>query len=78
MYWCWLGDFNHDFRKSDNRTTKFVEDLQNLNLHVHSSAPLNFQGQPSCIELNVSNYSIKLTFPAFQPHISHIYLLTTQ
>jgi hypothetical protein len=50
-----LGDFNNDVRKSDTRISKFLEDLQNLNLHVHSSALTNFQGQLSCIDLFVTN-----------------------
>jgi Reverse transcriptase (RNA-dependent DNA polymerase) len=50
-----LGDFNHDVRKSENRVMKFLEDLKNLNLNVHSNAPTNFQGQPSCIDLFVTN-----------------------
>jgi hypothetical protein len=52
---------------------EFVEGLQNLNLLVHSSSPTYFQGQPTCIDLFVtlsgSNFLIKLTFPAFQPHM---------
>jgi Reverse transcriptase (RNA-dependent DNA polymerase) len=50
-----LGDFNHDVMRSENRVTKFLEDLKNLNLHVHSYFPTNYQGQPSCIDLFVTN-----------------------
>jgi Reverse transcriptase (RNA-dependent DNA polymerase) len=50
-----LGDFNHDVLKRDGRVVGFLEDLKNLNLHVHSSSPTNFQGQPSCIDLFVTN-----------------------
>jgi hypothetical protein len=50
-----LGDFNHDVSKSENRVVKFLEDLNNLNLRVYSSFPTNFQGQPSCIDLFVTN-----------------------
>jgi Reverse transcriptase (RNA-dependent DNA polymerase) len=50
-----LGDFNHDILKSDNRSTKFLEDLSNLNLQVHSNYPTNYQGQPSCIDLFATN-----------------------
>jgi hypothetical protein len=39
-----LGDFNHDVLKRDNRVLKFLEDLNNLNIHVHSKHPTNFQG----------------------------------
>jgi hypothetical protein len=42
-----LGDFNHDILKTENRVTKFLEDLKNLNLHVHSNFPTNYQGQPA-------------------------------
>jgi Reverse transcriptase (RNA-dependent DNA polymerase) len=50
-----LGDFNHDVLRSDGRVSRFLEDLKNLNLHVHSNSPTNFQGQPSCIDLVVTN-----------------------
>jgi retron-type reverse transcriptase len=50
-----LGDFNHDVIKKENRVLKFLEDLKNLNLHVHSNHPTNFQGQPSCIDLFATN-----------------------
>jgi Reverse transcriptase (RNA-dependent DNA polymerase) len=50
-----LGDFNHDVLKRENRTLKFLQDLNNLNLHVHSNCPTNFQGQPSCIDLFATN-----------------------
>jgi hypothetical protein len=39
-----LGDFNHDILKSENRVTRFLEELQT-----------NFQGSPSCIDLFVTN-----------------------
>jgi hypothetical protein len=51
-----LGDFNHDVLKSEGRVVKFLEDLNNLNLHVHSNTPTNFQGQPTCIDLFVTNW----------------------
>jgi Reverse transcriptase (RNA-dependent DNA polymerase) len=50
-----LGDFNHDVLKSESRIRTFLEDLNHLNLHVHSNFPTNFQGQPSCIDLFVTN-----------------------
>jgi hypothetical protein len=50
-----LGDFNHDILKRDNRTMKFLEDLNNLNLQVYSNYPTNYQGQPSCIDLFLTN-----------------------
>jgi len=50
-----LGDFNHDILKNDRRTNEFVENFKNLNLHIISKAPTNFQSQPSCIDLLISN-----------------------
>jgi hypothetical protein len=50
-----LGDFNHDVVKGEGRVTRFLEDLKNLDLHVYSNSPTNFQGQPSCIDLFVTN-----------------------
>jgi hypothetical protein len=50
-----LGDFNHDILRGENRVRNFLDDLNNLNLHVHSNHPTNFQGQPSCIDLFATN-----------------------
>jgi hypothetical protein len=50
-----LGDFNHDILRNNNRVVKFLEDLNNLDLHIHSNYPTNYQGQPSCIDLFVTN-----------------------
>jgi Reverse transcriptase (RNA-dependent DNA polymerase) len=50
-----LGDFNHDVLRTENRISKFVNDLKDLNLHIHSNFPTNYQGQPSCIDLFATN-----------------------
>ena len=52
-----LGDFNHDVLKSTNRVRNFLEELNKLNLHVHSNHPTNFQAnfQPTCIDLFATN-----------------------
>jgi hypothetical protein len=50
-----LGDFNHDVLKKEHRVLKFIEDVKNLNIHIHSNYPTNFQGQPSCIDLFATN-----------------------
>lgn len=50
-----LGDFNHDILKNETRVVKFLEDLKSLNLQVHNNFPTNYQGQPSCIDLLVTN-----------------------
>jgi hypothetical protein len=50
-----LGDFNHDVLRSENRVQNFLEDFKSLNLHIHSTFPTNYQGQPSCIDLCATN-----------------------
>jgi Reverse transcriptase (RNA-dependent DNA polymerase) len=50
-----LGDFNHDILKTEKRITDFVENFKNINLDIISKAPTNFQGQPSCIDLFITN-----------------------
>jgi hypothetical protein len=45
----------HNVLRTENRIVKFLNDLKDLNLHIHSNFPTNYQGQPSCIDLFATN-----------------------